>query len=151
MTNITKLLFCTIVTFVFISAPVQAEVNNSPPIFNKSKNSNNGKMKSVSWNTPAPKEDLKPVEEIEEIKDSQEEVEVELTDDQKLWKKYQDLAYGNNEETPEEEIEITSEDGNVTKEKESKSPMGIASIIADYKKSQENKGKMNSRSFGRID
>ena len=139
MTNITKLLFYTIMAFIFISAPAVAEEEKS----------NNGKMRSVSWNTPKPKE--KVIEEkVEEAKEEEEEIETELTPEEKLWKKYQDLAYGNNEITPDE-TDIVEENEVVAEESDAKSPMGIASIIEGYKKSQENKGKMNSRSFGKID
>ncbi len=133
-----KLLLCAI----FISPSV-----NAGEIFNKVQKK--PVMKSASWGVPKTEEKAA---EIEETSDEAVEEETELTPDQKLWKKYKDLAAGINEDTEEEEIKVTEENTEEEKEVvEEKSPVGIAAIIADYKKSQENKGKMNSRSFGKID
>ncbi len=133
-------------------------------IFNRSKETKS--MKNLSWNTAKPEEE-KADKENTTVKEEKEEdkeklakkEEEELTPEQKLWKKYRDLAYGtgNNDDIDKAKENITEEEANEektgekTEDKENAASVGIAAIIEEYKKSQENKGKMNSRSFGKID
>ncbi len=92
-----------------------------------------------------------------------------LSPEEKLWKKYKDLAKKGkqNNDKAEEKTELKKEkdteakDEETNKEtpdaenaeppKEEKAATGIAAILEKYKKSQEGKGGMNSRSFGEID
>ncbi len=113
-------------------------------------------------------EDKKIKKEDEEDKDKNEV----LTPEQKLWKKYRDLAAGITYDVDDEDDSIFINEGEENKDKsedeheenndsdidnekdktENKdSPAAIMSILEEYKKSQKNKGKMNSRSFGKID
>jgi len=169
MTNISKphylkLLFCCIAVFVFISSPIFAEEVKEPPsnLYNKPKAEEKPKaksLKSINWETPekAGGGDSDTQEDKEKTTDKQDEAEKELTADQKLWKKYKDLASNNNkakedaeDEPAEEEAgEETAKSEEETKEDEG--AMGIRAIVESYKNSQKNKGKMSSRSFGKID
>ena len=132
-------------------------------------------MKSMSWKSKKPKEEKK--EEVKETKDDatkenketsettaiEDLPEDQLTPDQKLWKKYRDLATGKRPEADEdkEEDKTASDETDEENKKESdtdsaktekqEKPSGLRHIVDAYKNSQKNKGNMNSRSFGSID
>ncbi len=154
-----KLLVAAVAAFVFISTPIYAQEKESPTLFNKSKKNESSKkiMKRVSWNSSKPKEKAEEyTNDTAKIKEKT-KGEAELTDDQKLWKKYKDLAEGNGGKYKTNKGEAVSEESKTKEESKAKaevkkkeSPVGIRAIIENYKKSQENKGKMNSRSFGKI-
>ncbi len=84
-----------------------------------------------------------------------------LTPEEKLWKKYKDLAKNGKKEKEkehDEEAETSAEPEKAEKtaeepekEKQEKQAAGLRRIIDAYKDSTSSKGKMNSRSFGRGD
>ncbi len=144
--------------------PAIAE-EKAPTLFNSSEESKSDEknMRSMSWNSPKPKDEK--TEEVEETTDTDEEEidedgekvsEEELTPEEKLWEKYKKLAEGADTDAEDkngEDDEISEEDEEALLEEEKiiQETIGLKSIIEDYKNSQENKGTMNSRSFGNVD
>ena len=142
-----KILFFTICSVFFTANPAIAEHKESKPLFNTSKKDSDDKkqMKNISW-IPAEKEKS---ETEEKDVTAEDEVEKELTSEEELWKKYKELAAGSpDKEAQKEDKENTSKEDKGTEDKKNN---GLSGIIEDYKKAQESKGKMNSRSFGNID
>lgn len=135
-----------------------AEEKAPSTIFNKAKNINGSKgggMKSASWVTPKPEKEEEATEAEETIPEDEIKIEEELTEEEKLWKKYKNLAAGSdnidNADTNENAVEDEEAVTQAENEDEEASSVGMNAILDDYKKSQQSKGKMNSRSFGKID
>lgn len=116
-------------------------------------------------------------ERLERDKQDEKQKDKKLTPEEKLWEKYNKLAKQHAEDEKaekskndddDEEASEKEDDDNDKKDKESsseneseentdenadedKDSHGLKGILERYKKSQENKGGMNSRSFGDID
>ncbi|PCI56990.1 MAG: hypothetical protein COB36_01595 [Alphaproteobacteria bacterium] len=118
----------------------------------------------------AEKEDKPALEDIEEAdfdESANNIAEKEKSPEQKLWDKYKDLKEnakkeaekesekdkGKNSKKAADEDQTDKTDLSETEEAtgEKKKSTGIAGIIDDYKKSQQGKGSLNTRSFGNID
>lgn len=126
------------------------------------------------------KEDQETLEKLDnELKETEKSHDETLTPEEKLWKKYKALAENNkNKQNDEKSTETkkpeqqkennekdsaskSSENNDLAHEEtpkedekntdEAKATNGILAILEKYKKSQENKGGMNSRSFGDIE
>tara|TARA_R110002111_G_scaffold78917_2_gene125138 strand:+ start:78 stop:668 length:591 start_codon:yes stop_codon:yes gene_type:complete len=138
-------------------------------------------MQTKRWNTPTYGKDGKEKEADQEIdNDDQATIdeddidsidEADLTEEQKIWKKYRDLAKSNkpadtdkdkaSKDEPKEadeqtqasadDIQPTNTNDEAIEEEVKKELTGIAAILDRYKNSQKGKGKMNTRSFGSIE
>lgn len=173
-----KLLFCVTAMTFCASSPVQAEDGNSktqpPPIFNLPKTDDDAgkEMKSTSFKShrqeeekeAKKEEEAKPaLEDIEEagFDESAESIaEEDKSPEQKLWDKYKALkedaekegkkdSKKDDNEDQEDENDLSDTEEESADEK--KKSTGITGIIEDYKKSQQDKGSLNTRSFGKID
>jgi len=127
-------------------------------------------MQNASWTTPKTKI---PADTDKADEDSALDIpEDEMTEDQKLWKKYQDLANGSKSkkhkatkatktptETPATDKKTSEADSPadtngetaIADSQEEPMPIGLKGILESYNNAKKNKGKMNSRSFGNID
>ncbi|PCI99099.1 MAG: hypothetical protein COB14_07105 [Alphaproteobacteria bacterium] len=176
-----KLLFCVTAMTFCASSPVQAEGSSNkekpPPIFNLPEIGDAKRdrtMKSVKFKPSAAKkkaektkEELK-LEDIEEADENESlaiEEEQEKSKEQKLWDKYKALKA--KAESGEKPKDSDKKDGKKKKEDNDDTPAltkekkeeankkekstGLKSIVDSYKNSQKGKGKLNSRSFGKID
>ncbi len=158
-------MLCIVATSSLYATPSIAEKQTKSPLFNPTAKSNTStqddsgkRIKGMSWRkAPEEKREEKP-EEPEA--NTQEETAEELTPSQELWKKYKDLAAGKgvtkkteakDETNNEEPIQEKKPESQQTQGIAPDAPGGIRSILENYKNTQENKGKMNSRSFGKID
>jgi len=142
----------------------------------KSNQNDKAKMRSMDWNTSKYKKKNSKETEQEDTNDKEitPDENEELTESQKIWKHYNDLAKRKKSEKakkksskdtdkPEkEEKEESSEaknnknetnsDKNETKDEEKQSSSGeLTDILQRYKATQKSQGPMNSRSFGSID
>lgn len=134
-------------------------------------------MKSVKFKPSATKEkaekakeelkleDIEEADENESLAIDDEEEEQEKSKEQKLWDKYKTLKA--EAESGEKPKDSDKEDGKEKKEDNDDAPAlteeekeeankkekstGLKSIVDSYKNSQKGKGKLNSRSFGKID
>ncbi|MCK5374375.1 MAG: hypothetical protein KAJ40_03740 [Alphaproteobacteria bacterium] len=135
--------------------PSSSATSNSPLldliISNREKKTS---LKSKSWNNTIKNEETEKPQEEEVENNKESDQDQELTESQKIWKHYYDLAQKDKTqktetERPEEEEEKAQEKTEDKQQQESSS--GIYDILKRYKDSQKNQGQMNSRSFGSID
>ncbi|MCK5384611.1 MAG: hypothetical protein KAJ29_03480 [Alphaproteobacteria bacterium] len=137
----------------------------------KSEQENRGKMHTKNWDTTKYQKKVAKEKEQEETGDSEEENSVEekdddeLTESDKIWNHYSDLAQRNKTEKekkkkePKDEDKTEKEDETEDeyktekedKKSEQKQSGGITEILERYKESQKKQGPMNSRSYGSID
>lgn len=116
-------------------------------------------MQSRSWHKSSSEKKEEPKTKDETSKEVSDE---ELTEDQKVWKKYKTMSdeakakkagtkKGKNKDYEEEQEEASDQEleGKQAEEEEPKG--GIDIILERYKNSQKSKGKLNSRSYGSIE
>ncbi len=127
-------------------------------------------QKTVKDESELSKEERSVIDDIDKLLSEDEEQkngdDKNLTPEEKLWKKYKDLAKNGKKEKEnpaksdkdKEDVEKEKDDqdketaeASETPPEEEKAATGIAAILEKYKKSQEEKSGMNSRSFGNID
>lgn len=131
---------------IFIASPVFAQDNALPydPVkeIMKSRTEKSKGLQGASWNSSKK-------EKAEEDTQKEEEKKEEL------WNKYKEAEAKTDEKehTPaEEQKEEEPQSAAKSEEKAEKKPKtGLTAILEKYKNSQENKGGMNSRTFGNLD
>ncbi len=119
-------------------------------------------MRSMSWKPPPPEEKTS-----EQIKASEQEAVQKIENEKKeqkdldLWEKYKELAAGqgkpdqenkDGDESEKGEKEDPDKEGQQEEmEKQKQEATGLRGIIDTYRDAQKGKGKLSSRSFGKID
>lgn len=161
-------------SFSALSSHAHAEDPSLNPQLEEIKNVSEKKttgMQSRSFPTPKYSEDKKDSDQADEKKSDDiddKAAKAELTEDQKIWNKYKELADknqdGENEgdEKSDEEAKKDEDTASVddiepantvvdVEEQPKKELTGMAAILQQYKNSQESKGNMTTRSLGSID
>ncbi len=157
--------------FSFVGLPSNAHAEE-PPLnaqLEEIKNSREKKttgLQSRSYKTPTYKKDKKDSDQADEKKSNEKDDKTEtaeLTEDQKIWNKYKELADKNKKETDEADKEDDSSEDQKNASVENIEPTenveeppkkeltGMAAILQQYKNAQESKGNMTTRSLGSID
>lgn len=157
--------------FSFIGLPSNAYAEELPlnAQLEEIKNSREKKttgLQSRSYTTPTYKKDKKDSDQVDDKKSDEQDDKTEaaeLTEDQKIWNKYKELADKDTKESDEsdkdedssEEQENASVDDieptESVEEQPKKELTGMAAILQQYKNAQEGKGNMTTRSLGSID
>lgn len=166
--------------FCFSALPAFAQdALPTPPqeIAEPEKKDDGKSMKSLRWNTQKKKEEpaTEPTDAADASKKDAQETseddktaktegaeipEEEMTAEQKMWKKYKELAEKGKDKKKKSKEETYSEsaesENNLTEEalseedakKAEEQATGMQAILERYKNAQKDKGVMNSRSFG---